>query len=131
MRISRILVANKERKKIYVNDYSDLIDSALRSGLDYELHHGRIDSHPSGGCTYSRARPHNPRKASAVEQALNETWGAKLSDKTFTQPRLRGCAKVNSKREHSLLYPWINYSRSIRQRERMQLATFTSITYDF
>ena len=57
----------KERKYPCVNDHSVLISSALRSRLDYELHHGRINSYPSGGCSCSRACPHNPRKASAVE----------------------------------------------------------------
>ena len=76
MRISQILVEKKERKYPYVNDYRDLIDSALRSGLDYELHHGRINSHPSRGCSYSLSCPPDPRTASAVEQSLKGTCGA-------------------------------------------------------
>lgn len=67
MRISQILVSKKERKYTYVNDYSDLIDSALRSGLDYELHYGRINSPPSGDCCCSLACPPDPRKAIDVE----------------------------------------------------------------
>jgi hypothetical protein len=77
MRISHILVSKKERKYPNVNDHRDRVDSTLRPGLDYEFHHGRIDSHPSGGCDYSRARPADPRAPIDVEQALNETWGQK------------------------------------------------------
>jgi hypothetical protein len=67
MRNSPILVSKKERKYTYVNDYSDLTDSALRSGLDYKLHHGRINSYPSGGGSCGLTCPNNPRKASVVE----------------------------------------------------------------
>jgi hypothetical protein len=57
----------KERKYTYVNEYSYLTDSALRSGLDYELHHGRINPYPSGGGSCRHACPNNPRTPSAVE----------------------------------------------------------------
>jgi hypothetical protein len=65
----------KERKYSYVNDHRDRINSTLRLGFGYEFHHGRIDSYPSGGCDYSRARPPDPRAPIDVERALNETWG--------------------------------------------------------
>jgi len=74
MRISPILISNKERKYTYVNDCSDLINSALCFGLDYELHHGRIDSPPSRGCSCSRSCPPDPRTPSAVEHSLKVIW---------------------------------------------------------
>lgn len=66
----------KERNHPYVNNHRDRLNSALRSGLDYELHHGRIDSHPSGGGAYSRPCSPDPRTPTDVESALHEAVGA-------------------------------------------------------
>ncbi len=82
MRTSRILGSKKERKRSYVNDHRDRVDSALCFGIDYEFHHGRIYSHPSRAGAYSRARPPDPRTPIDVESELNEILGGTGNDPT-------------------------------------------------